>query len=157
MNKLLPILLTCLSLLGCDSSHAEELPEWNHKLTLVKDFDNYTKLYISENKRCYLRFYRYKEGSVSPVTCEDFGVNVGKHTDKEGKHLTDSHTELLRYIRDYCVVNDEYARFPHIKGDSVLKQLQGKELACKLPENIDNSLNERAEYLRLKDKYGGDQ
>lgn len=152
MNKFLIISTICLSLLGCDiSNNNGRTSEWDYKLILVKSF-KYSKLYISEDNRCY---HRSLKGSASLVICEDFGVDTSKYTKKSEKSFVSEYGDLLNYIRDYCVINDKYERFPRISGDSVVKELQGKELSCKLPDNIDTSLKERAEYLRLKNKYEG--
>lgn len=155
MKKLL-LVITMLSLVGCGEASADnELPKWHDNLTLVKKFDKYSELLISSKGNCYLLYNNYNRGSVSKVDCEDFNVEVGNHLTKESSPATDSSTALIEYIVDYCVVNDGYKGFPRVEGTSVVKELQGKQLSCKLPDNIDSSLNERAEYLRLKKKFGG--
>ena len=67
----------------------------------------------------------------------------------------DSSTELLEYLLDYCVVDAKYKDFPRVEGIPVVKELQGKQLSCKLPDNLQQGLSERAEYQRLKNKFGG--
>lgn len=154
MKKLL-LSITMLSLVGCGEVSSEELPLWSDSLILAKSFDNYSKVYVSEKGNCYLRYKYGHAGSLSKVDCEDFNVEVSNHLTKDSKPATDSSTALLEYIMDYCVVDDEYKDFPRVEGTSVIKDLQGKQLSCKLPDSIDSSLNERAEYLRLKKKFGG--
>lgn len=154
MKKLL-LSIVMLSLIGCGDASADDLPLWSEGLILAKSFDNYTNVYISEKGNCYLRYNYGHAGSLSKVDCQDFNVKVGNHTNKDNKPSKDTSTELLEYIRDYCVVNDEYESFPSVAGNPTVKELQGKQLSCKLPDNIDKSINERAEYLRLKEKFGG--
>ena len=155
MKKLL-LTIAMIALVGCGDASAD-LPSWKSNLTLVKKFDRHNDIFMSPKGNCYLEYYNGNQGSASKVDCEDFGVKVGNHITKENKHATDSSTALLEYIRDFCVVNDEYESFPRVKGTPVIKGLQGKQLSCKLPYNIDNSLNERAEYTRLKNKFEGGQ
>tara|TARA_R110002012_G_scaffold162165_1_gene324444 strand:- start:8 stop:478 length:471 start_codon:yes stop_codon:yes gene_type:complete len=156
MKKLL-LAITMLSLVGCGEVPAgNELPLWYDNLTLLKKFGKSGGVWMSSKGNCYLLYNNYDRGSVSKVDCEDFNVEVGNHLTKESSTVTDSSTALLEYIRDYCVVNDEHKDFPRVEGTtSVIEELQGKQLSCKLPDNIDSSLSERAEYLRLKKKFGG--
>lgn len=155
MKKLL-LAITMLSLFGCGEVSADnELPMWSEGFTLIKKVHRNGRLYLSPRGTCYLQYENYNRGSVSKVDCEDFNVEVSNHLTKESKPATDSTTALLEYIMDYCTVNDEYKDFPRVEGTSVIKELQGKQLSCKLPDSIDSSLNERAEYLRLKKKFGG--
>lgn len=154
MNKLL-LALSLTTLIRCGDVSADDLPLWSDSLILAKSFDNYTNVYVSGKGNCYLRYKYNHAGSLSKVDCEDFGVNVGNHITKQDKPVTDDTTALLEYLLDYCVVNDKYKDFPRVVGTPVIEELQGKQLSCKLPDNIDSSLNERAEYLRLKEKFGG--
>ena len=154
MNKLL-LATIILTLTGCGEVSAEnKLSSWSDGLTLVKEFDRYSYIMMSPKGNCYLRYYG-GHGSVSQVDCEDFNVKVGNHLDNKSKPVTDNSTELLEYIRDYCVVDDPYEGFPRVKGNFVVKELQGKRLSCTLPDNLQQGLSERAEYTRLKNKFGG--
>ena len=124
MNKLLLATLI-LTLTGCGEVSAEnKLPDWSDGLTLVKEFEDYNKVYISTKGNCYFRYEYYNRGSVSKVDCEDFNVKVGNHLTNKSKPLTDSSTELLEYIREYCVVDDPYEEFPRVKGTPVIEELQ---------------------------------
>lgn len=155
MKKLL-LSITMLSLVGCGEVSADsELPLWSEGFTLLKEYRENNKVYLTNKGNCYFEYANWRRGSVSKVDCEDFNVDVSNHLTKESSTVTDSPTALLEYIRDYCTVNDEYKDFPRVEGTSVIKELQGKQLSCKLPDSIDSSLNERAEYLRLKKKFGG--
>lgn len=155
MNKLLLATLI-LTLTGCGEVSAEnKLPSWSEGLTLVKEFDGRNSVYISTRGNCYFKYNHYDIGSVSQVDCEDFNVKVGNHLNNKSKPAGDSSAELLEYIRDYCVVDDPYEDFPRVEGTPAVEELQGKKLSCTLPDNIDKSINERAEYLRLKAKFGG--
>ncbi|AKO61107.1 hypothetical protein AXI76_gp206 [Pseudoalteromonas phage H101] len=156
MKKLL-LVITMLSLVGCGEASADnEVPLWHDNITLVKKFDRSGGIWMSSKGNCYLKYSKGYHGGISKVDCEDFNVDVGNHLTKESSTVTDSSTALLEYIMDYCVVNDEHKDFPRVEGTtSVIEELQGKQLSCKLPDNIDSSLSERAEYLRLKKKFGG--
>lgn len=149
MKKLL-LSITMLSLIGCGEVSAEKTIMWNDSLILSKNLIA-ADIYISSKGNCYFHGFR----SFAKVDCEDFNVEVSNPLTKDSKPATDSPTALLEYIRDYCVEDDKYKDFPRVEGTSVIKELQGKQLSCKLPDNIDSSLNERAEYLRLKKKFGG--
>lgn len=155
MKRLL-LVITMLSLVGCGEVSADnEVNEWNNNLNLVNKFGTYSGIWMSSKGSCYLEYSNGYQGSVSKVDCEDFNVKVSNHLNEGSKPVTDSPTDLLEYIMDYCVVNNEYKDFPRVAGTSLIKELQGKQLSCKLPDSIDSSLNERAEYLRLKEKFGG--
>lgn len=147
--------IAMLSLVGCGDVSGEDLPKWNDNLTLVESFSYNNNIYLSSKGNCYLQYYYVNRGSVSKVDCEDFNVKQGDYIEEQSKPLVASSTELLEYLVNYCVVNNEYNGFPRVKGDSVIKELQGKQLSCKLPDNIDKSINERAEYTRLKNKFEG--
>lgn len=149
MKKLL-LALSLTTLIGCGEASAEKTIMWNDSLILSKSLIA-ADIYISSKGNCYFHGFI----SFAKVDCEDFNVEVSNHLTKESSTVTDSSTALLEYITDYCVVNDKHKYFPRVAGTSVIEELQGKQLSCKLPDNIDSSLSERAEYLRLKKKFGG--
>ena len=77
MNKLLLVTLI-LTLTGCGEVSAEnKLPHWAEGLTLVKEFENYNGVFISEKGNCYFQYSAHSIGSISQVDCEDFNVKVG--------------------------------------------------------------------------------
>lgn len=127
-----------------------------------RDIHNYVKssnfkienenqnVYKTEYGNCYLHYRSWREGSVSQVDCRDFGMGDSRE-DVLKKEESDMMTELLKYIDQNCVV---YNGFPRASNANIKQRLEGRELSCTLPKNIDNDINERKLYENLKKKYG---